>query len=167
MGPRPRLRRWVWLAIASATAVSVSVVTAVSSSAGPTVPAGVTKIQHVVVLMQENRSYDSYFGALHNEGQPASTGEPTTGNPNPLKPGTSIQPFLTTNECTVADLNHSWNGTHQEWNGGKMDGFTAANVDPADPTGSRTMGYFDNQCCRSITASPTSSRSPITTSRRS
>ena len=24
-----------------------------------------------------------------------------------------------------------------------MDGFTAANVDPADPNGSRTMGYFD------------------------
>ena len=24
-----------------------------------------------------------------------------------------------------------------------MNGFTAANVDPADPTGSRTMGYFD------------------------
>ena len=45
--------------------------------------------------------------------------------------------------CTVADLNHSWNGTHQEWDNGKMDGFTAANIDPADPNGSRTMGYFD------------------------
>ena len=45
--------------------------------------------------------------------------------------------------CTVADLNHSWNGTHQEWDNGKMDGFTAANVDPLDPNGSRTMGYFD------------------------
>ena len=128
----------------SATAVSISVVPAVSSGAGQTVPAGIAKIQHVVVLMQENRSYDSYFGALHNEGQPASTAEPTSGNPNPLKAGTSIQPFLTTNECTVADLNHSWNGTHQEWNGGQMNGFTAANVDPADPTGSRAMGYFDN-----------------------
>ena len=46
-----------------------------------------------------------------------------------------IQPFLTTQECTVADLNHSWNGTHQEYDGGKMDGFTAANVDPLDLVG--------------------------------
>src|SRR5437868_1932979 len=32
--------------------------------------------------------------------------------------------------------------THQQWAGGSLQGFTAANVDPNDPTGSRTMGYF-------------------------
>src|SRR5512143_1648349 len=36
-------------------------------------PASITKIKHVVVLMHENRSYDSYFGHLHDEGQTAST----------------------------------------------------------------------------------------------
>ena len=95
-------------------------------------------------MLQDGRSYDSYFGQLHFQGQPASSVEPTTGNPDPTNPLNTIQPFLTTQKCTVADLNHSWNGTHQEWNGGAMNGFTAANVDPADPTGSRTMGYFDN-----------------------
>ena len=104
-----------------------------------------SKIQHVVLLMQENRSYDSYFGQLHNEGQPASAAEPTTGNPDPVNTGQTIVPFHTTQECTVADLNHSWNGTHQEWDNGKMDGFTAANEDPNDPNGSRAMGYFDKQ----------------------
>src|SRR5262249_33653275 len=44
--------------------------------------------------------------------------------------------------CEVADLNHSWDGSHASFDGGKMDGFTAANVDPADPTGMRTMGYY-------------------------
>src|ERR1700736_5164605 len=34
-------------------------------------------LQHIVVLMQENRSYDHYFGALHREGQPASEAERT------------------------------------------------------------------------------------------
>jgi phospholipase C len=138
-----KIRRRVMFVAAGAIAASVTVVQTVSSSAGAAPQAGVTKIQHVVVLMQENRSYDSYYGALHNEGQPASPAEPTRGNPNPVNPGTRIQPFLTTAECTVADLNHSWNGTHQEWNVGRMNGFTAANIDPADPSGSRTMGYFD------------------------
>src|SRR5437868_3875248 len=120
----------------------------VEPAAGDGVPAavlppGITKIQHVVVMMQENRSYDSYFARLHYEGQPASSVEPLGGNPDP-NGGPTIHPFLATSECTVADLNHSWTGTHQEWSGGSMKGFTAANVDPNDPTGSRTMGYFSS-----------------------
>jgi phospholipase C len=141
MGHGSKVRRWVSLVAAGAVGVSVGVVQAVPSGAGATLPPGVTKIQHVVVLMQENRSYDSYYARLHYEGQSASSVEPLGGNPNP-NGGARIHPFLATGECTVADLNHSWNGTHQEWSGGSMKGFTAANVDPADPSGSRTMGYF-------------------------
>ena len=101
-------------------------------------------IDHIVVLMQENRSADTYLGQLNSEGQPDYEAEPTTGNPDPtnsLNP--PIMPFHKTTYCEVADLDHSWNGTHNEVDGGAMDGFTAANVDPADPTGSRTMGYYD------------------------
>ncbi len=116
---------------------------AVSTSAGAAAPVGIAKINHIVVMMQENRSYDSYFARLHYQGQPASEVEPLTGNPDPLG-GATIHPFLKTAECETADLNHSWNGTHQEWNGGHMNGFTAANVDPSDPHGSRTMGYYSN-----------------------
>ncbi len=102
-------------------------------------------IDHVVVLMQENRSFDSYFGQLHFEGQPHSMPEPPGAqNPNPTNPtGPPIHVFSKTQYCEVADLNHSWNGTHQEIDGGRMDGFTAANVDPNDPTGSRAMGNYD------------------------
>ena len=112
MGPRPRLRRWVWLAIAQRDpAVSISVVPAVSSGAGQTVPTGVAKIHHVVVLMQENRSYDSYFGALHNRRTARLTDRADHEEPEPAEAGTRSMPFLRTNDCTVADLNHSWNGT--------------------------------------------------------
>ena len=120
---------------------------AVSTSAGAAAPVGIAKINHIVVMMQENRSYDSYFARLHYQGQPASEVEPLTGNPDP-NGGATIHPFLKTALCETADLNHSWNGTHQEWNGGHMNGFTAANgsgsanADPADPSGSRTMGYY-------------------------
>jgi phospholipase C len=97
-----------------------------ASTSGPA-----SRIQHVVVLMQENRSFDHYFGQ-----QSSAT------NPNPLG-GAPISAFHKSTYCEVADLDHSWNGTHQEWDGGRMDGFTAANAVPADPTGSRTMGYYD------------------------
>jgi phospholipase C len=100
-------------------------------------------------VMQENRSADTYLGHL-NAFQPGYTAEPTTGNPDPLNPtGPPIKPFHQTAYCESSDLNHSWNGTHQEWDNGAMDGFTAANdansanADPADPSGARTMGYYD------------------------
>ena len=107
-------------------------------------------IDHIVVLMQENRSADYYLGQLHSQGQPDYEAEPTTGNPDPLNPmHPPILPFHKTTYCDSSDLNHSWNGVHQEVNGGAMDGFTAANdsasanADPADPTGARSMGYYD------------------------
>src|ERR1700737_2934933 len=97
---------------------------------------GITQLNHVVVLMQENRSMSHYFGRL--------LGEPLGSNPNPINPtAPPITAFRKTNYCEVADLAHGWNEVHQEWNNGKMDGFTTANITSADPTGSRTMGYYD------------------------
>src|ERR1700676_4790449 len=64
------------------------------------------------------------------------------------RPSCRIVPFHKTMLCETSDLNHSWNGEHQAWDNGAMDGFTAANdinsanSDPSDPTGSRTMGYY-------------------------
>jgi len=104
-----------------------------------------SKIDHIVVLMQENRSADHYLGQL-------STFDPTSGyeaegnasNPNPIDPSAPpITAFHKTSYCEVADLDHSWNGSHAEYDNGAMDGFTAANVNDKDPTGSRTMGYYD------------------------
>jgi phospholipase C len=128
----------------------VSLIIASVFAAGPTASgrpasnpsAGITNIDHVVVLMQENRSYDSYFSRLHFQGQPQSSVESQKPNPNPLG-GPPIHPFLTTTPCTTADLEHGWDGTHNEIDGGRMDGFTAQNQDPTDPTGSRAMAYYD------------------------
>ena len=103
-------------------------------------------IDHIVVLMQENRSFDHYFGQLHNEGQRRAQAEPgNASNPDPTNASAPpIAAFHKTKYCESADLDHSWNGTHKEYDGGRMDGFTAQNVDSTDPTGSRTMGYYDN-----------------------
>ncbi len=95
------------------------------------------KIDHIVVLMQENRSYDSYFGQL------SAADAPKTGNPNPInKNAPPILPFHNPNMCESTDLDHGWEPVHNEIDGGKMDGFTAANVDPTDPTGKRAMANY-------------------------
>ena len=135
--------------LAFGVVLTVGTSQAVARAASPptSVAKGLSSVQHIVVLMQENRSEDHYFGQLSAQGQPAATPEPANAsNPNPTNPsGPPITAFHKTNYCEVADLNHSWNGTHQEWDNGAMDGFTAANVVSADPTGSRTMGYYDKR----------------------
>src|SRR6476646_2048003 len=61
----------------------------------------IAKIDHVVVLMQENRSFDDYFSRLHFQGQPQLSVESQKPNPNPLG-GPPIHTFLTTTPCTTA-----------------------------------------------------------------
>jgi len=95
-------------------------------------------VDTIVVLMQENRSFDHYFGHLPGQKRVPNA---VAQNPDPLGGG-PIKTFHQQQLCETADLDHSWNGTHHEWNGGAMDGFTAANVDPTDPTGRRAMGYY-------------------------
>jgi phospholipase C len=107
-------------------------------------PQRLANLQHIVVLMQENRSFDSYFGVLHDQGQPRTAEVPETGNPNPTNPnGPPITPFHQPQTCISSDVAHGWTATHAEINGGKMNGFTTQNVAPADPTGRRAMGYYD------------------------
>src|SRR5689334_17282592 len=55
---------------------------------GPTgtyvVPPGIHKIKHVIVIQQENRSFDSYFGTFPGaDGIPMTNGKPSTCVPNP------------------------------------------------------------------------------------
>ena len=140
-----RLRAKSSIVLVAGTVV-VSLLTVVAGPASAINQPSLQSIKHIVVFMQENRSADTYFGQL-NALQPAYEAEPATGNPNPIAPGT-IVPFHKTTLCESSDLNHSWNGEHQAWDNGAMDGFTAANdsssanADASDPTGSRTMGYY-------------------------
>jgi phospholipase C len=64
---------------------------------GPTgcylVPPGIHKIKHVVIIMQENRSFDSYFGTYPGAvGIPMSHGAPTVCSPD-FQTHTCIKPF--------------------------------------------------------------------------
>ena len=85
------------------------------------VPPGIHKIKHVIIVMQENRSFDSYFGTYPGaDGIPMNNGKPTVCVPDPA--GGCTRPYHDT-----ADVNGG--GPHGEPNavadvdGGKMDGF--------------------------------------------
>jgi phospholipase C len=87
------------------------------------VPQGIHKIKHVIIVMQENRSFDSYFGTFPGaDGIPMTGGTPTVCVPNPA--GGCTRPYHDT-----ADVNGG--GPHGEVNavadvdGGRMDGFIA------------------------------------------
>ncbi|MGZ7085003.1 MAG: alkaline phosphatase family protein, partial [Ilumatobacteraceae bacterium] len=55
--------------------------------------ADIHKIAHVVVIMQENRSFDSYFGTYPGaDGIPMANGQPTVCVPDPAAT-TCVKPF--------------------------------------------------------------------------
>ena len=114
---------------------------------GPTgayaVPAGIHKIRHVIIVMQENRSFDSYFGTFPGaDGIPMSGGKPAVCVPDPG--GGCTRPYHDT-----ADVNGG--GPHGESNavadvdGGKMDGFIRQR-DKARPA----CNNFDDPACRNV-----------------
>src|SRR3954463_14752103 len=83
---------------------------------------GIHKIKHVVVIMQENRSFDSYFGTYPGaDGIPMHDGEPSVCAPDPLTK-TCVHPYHDS-------LDRNGGGPHEhvdalaDADGGRMDGF--------------------------------------------
>jgi phospholipase C len=108
---------------------------------GAKVPHGdAMPFEHIVVLMQENRSFDHYFSELANYGVkdvdvPAANASNIDPDANPPKP---VQRFHESRYC-VEDVAHDWDQVHWQYDEGKMDGFVATN----NPGGARAMGYYD------------------------
>ena len=127
---------------------------AAPAAASAVAPQGIHKIRHVVIVMQENRSFDSYFGTYPGaNGIPMSKGRPALCVPDP-KNGVCVAPYH-----DAHDVNHG--GPHgqtaafKDIAGGNMSGFIAqaqrAKVnctDPDDPVctvpgTTDVMGYHD------------------------
>jgi phospholipase C len=104
-------------------------------------PGSLSDIEHVIVLMQENRSFDHYFGTLSGVrgfGDPA--GVFRQGNYLPFR--LYSDPPGRDGEC-LNDIEHGWPVQHQSWNGGAMDGFMRAHLAADGPLdGPVTMGYY-------------------------
>ncbi len=85
-------------------------------------PRGIHKIRHIVIIMQENRSFDSYFGTYPGaDGIPMRHGKPTVCVPDP-KSGACVRPY---HDRSNADQGgpHEQVAMRTDINGGRMDGF--------------------------------------------
>jgi phospholipase C len=119
-------------------------------AAGRPPEGGLRAIRHVVVLMQENRSFDHYFGTLRGvrgfgdrNAIELPGGRPVYEQPGPL---TTVLPFPVRDAADaqkkdlqyIGDLDHSWGGGARAWNQGWMNGWVTAK------TGA-TMAYYDRR----------------------
>jgi phospholipase C len=86
---------------------------------------GIHKIKHVVVIMQENRSFDTYFGTFPGaDGIPMANGTPTVCVPDTLHGG-CIAPYLNGKDINQGGP-HGTNAELADVNGGLMNGFVAS-----------------------------------------
>ncbi len=115
-----------------------------------TAPAnGLANLKHIIFFLQENRSFDSYFGMLGpykaSEGLANDLDGLNLNTTLPNTQGQPVHPFHFQTVCTE-NLSPAWNESHTDVDGGLMDGFmrtTTSVPSTIDPTGTRAMGYYD------------------------
>ncbi len=95
--------------------------TAHSSNAEPQ-QSGINLIQHIVFIIKENRSFDSYFGTFPGVNG-ATTGEISTGQTLPL---------IHEPDALPRDIGHDWISAHLAINGGAMNEFDLITGDGAN-----------------------------------
>ncbi|HXX68350.1 MAG TPA: alkaline phosphatase family protein [Polyangiaceae bacterium] len=110
-------------------------------------PNGSNGIQHVVILMMENRSFDHFLGWLPGaDGRHDLVYQAPDGNYYPNYP---LAPDF--QGCGYSDPDHSWEGFLVEHNFGKLDGFLMRPTAPANNPGvtlakanTFPIGYYTN-----------------------
>src|SRR5438270_3221221 len=95
-----------------------SLVTPIVPSAAASFLKGRNPLQHVIVDLQENRSFDHYYGFSSFAGR---YGVPA-GYTQPDGKGGTVAPYHFTS-LTTPDIGHSSSAAHAEYDGGAMDGF--------------------------------------------
>jgi hypothetical protein len=99
-----------------------------------------SKIKHVVVLCQENRSFDHYFGKFASAELGTTGNRPAVFDPATAYSGTNSQsyrPFHIEYFCDF-DPDHGWDASHTKWNDSAMDGWVRGDGD--EPF---ALGYYD------------------------
>ncbi len=118
---------------------------------------GLDGVEHIVVFMQENRSFDSYFGTLRGvrgfddpHALRLPGGRSVFHQPDPLNPDGYELPFhldtRTTSAACAPFLSHAWDVQHRAWAHGAMDDWLPAHrAADGNATGPLTMGYYRRQ----------------------
>ena len=104
----------------------------------------IPQIEHVVVLMMENHSYDNFIGMLGRGPFQTPRGDGYTiaadgypANSNPQADGTPLRAFHMPTTCQLSGKpSQEWTASHQQYDNGKNDGFVTS------PSGPVAMGYW-------------------------
>ncbi|GAB2702676.1 alkaline phosphatase family protein [Kitasatospora kifunensis] len=147
------------LGAAAGVAGGAAAMTLLPPSVQQAVAAGVPRrgslrdVEHVVLLMQENRSFDHYFGTLSGvrgfndpNALRLDTGRSVFYQPDSVNPDGYLLPFhldtRTTSAQAIPSTSHAWAVQHQAWNGGKMDQWLPAHRAADGVNGPYVMGYY-------------------------
>ncbi|WP_343246154.1 phospholipase C, phosphocholine-specific [Streptomyces sp. SID5785] len=156
--PEPSRRRLVALgagalgaaAVGSFLPPSLQQALAAQAGAGALPQGGLDAIEHVVILMQENRSFDHYFGTLRGvrgfgdrNAIRLPDGNSVLEQPGPLH---TVLPFPVRDAAAaqhkdlqyIGALDHSWDGGAKAWNKGWHDGWITAKT-------AATMAYYTRE----------------------
>jgi phospholipase C len=131
---RHRLKLFAVLAICLLVPATVSA--AIVLTAQPTTP-----IQHIVIIVQENQTFDHFFGAF--PGLAAGYGIDSSTCMQNVKGKSCVHPFNGDSMSSLIQatgLSHSWQAAHLAYNGGRMDGFITNQ--PKKANASFSMSYF-------------------------
>lgn len=125
-------------------------------AAGPPRRGSIRDIEHVVLLMQENRSFDHYFGTLSGVrgfGDPQarilSTGRSVFYQPDDVNPEGYLLPFhldtTSSSAQAIPSTSHAWAVQHRAWNNGEMDQWLPAHRAADGANGPYVMGYYTRE----------------------
>ena len=119
----------------------------------PSPRASLQDVQHVVILMLENRSFDHYFGTLAGvrgfddpNAMTLSNGQSVFYQPDALNPDGYMLPFhldtTTSAAQKIPSTSHAWEMQHAAWNNGAMDRWLLVHRLADLGNGPFTMGYY-------------------------
>ncbi|EFL01832.1 phospholipase C, phosphocholine-specific [Streptomyces sp. SPB78] len=125
-------------------------------AAGPRHGGSLDDVEHVVMLMQENRSFDHYFGTMRGvrgfndpRAQRLSTGKSVFFQPDAVNPDGYTLPFHldthSTSAQAIPSTSHAWSVQHEAWNNGKMDNWLPAHRKADGKNGPYVMGYYTRE----------------------
>jgi phospholipase C len=123
---------------------------------GPPRHSSMRDIKHVVMLMQENRSFDHYFGTLSGvrgfddpHALIMPNGRSVFHQPDSLNPNGYLLPFhlntRTSSAQKIPSTSHAWSVQHEAWNGGAMDQWLPAHRKADGEHGPYVMGYYKRE----------------------
>src|SRR5581483_3544004 len=120
------MRRTRWLGLLSSLGL-VLTSCAVAGTPRAAIDPAIHKIKHVIIIMQENRSFDSYFGTYPGaDGIPMRHGRPTVCIPDPAL-GHCVRPFHDPSLVNEGGP-HGVIDAVRDVDGGRMDGFVMSAI---------------------------------------